>query len=223
MKTLLVLAIILIGSVFAFGQNEQAPLTEQNLKYKDFTYKNIRTNEDVNLRQFANGKKLVMVVYYAPWCPNWRHEAPFAQTLYDKYKDKGFEVIGVSEYDTIEAAKVDLEKKNITFTVVAESDSKDAKQKTAHYDYRKKTGDTRNWGSPWNIFIDSENLKKKGDVLVKKAFVVNGELIESEVEKYVRRELGLPAEETNADKMSAKSKTVEICDEGSAKTEFKKP
>ncbi len=220
MKTILALAILLIGSVFAFGQDEQAPLVEKNLKYKDFTYKNIRTNEDVNLRDFAGGKKLVMVVYYAPWCPNWRHEAPFAQKLYDKYKDKGFDVIGVSEYDTIEAAKTDLDKKNITFTVVAESDSKDAKKKTPHYEYRIKTGDTRNWGSPWNIFIEAENLREKGDVLVKKAFVVNGELIEDEVEKYVRRELGLPAEDAEA---KAKNKEIEVCEEGNAGAEFKKP
>ena len=39
-----------------------------------------------------------MVVYFAPWCGNWRHEAPVAARLYEKYKDQGFEVIGVSEY-----------------------------------------------------------------------------------------------------------------------------
>lgn len=195
MKTLFILTVIIFSCTFTFAQNEQAPVLEKELKYKDWTYKSVRDDSEINLRNFAKGKKLVMVVYFAPWCPNWRHEAPFAQKLYEKYKDQGFDVIGVSEYDTVEAAKTDLEKKSITFPVVYESDSREAKQKTLHYDYRKETGDTRNWGSPWNIFIDPKKMKKDGDVLMKKAFVVNGELIETEAEKFVREQLGLKPEE----------------------------
>lgn len=200
MKTLFILAFILFGFTFTFAQNEQSPVVEKELKYKDWTYKSVRDDSEINLRNFAKGKKLVMVVYYAPWCPNWRHEAPFAQKLYEKYKDQGFDVIGVSEYDTVEAAKADIEKKGITFPVVYESDSREAKQKTPHYDYRKETGDTRNWGSPWNIFIDPKKMKKDGDVLMKKAFVVNGELIETEAEKFVREQLGLKPEDSTAEK-----------------------
>lgn len=197
MKTLFITAlIILLSFTFASAQNEQAPVLEKDLKYKNWTYKSVRDDSQINLREFAKGKKLVMVVYFAPWCPNWRHEAPFAQKLYEKYKGQGFDVIGVSEYDTVEATKTDLEKKGITFPVVFESDSKEAKQKTLHYDYRKETGDTRNWGSPWNIFIVPNKMKKDGDVLIKKAFVVNGELIETEAEKFVREQLGLKPEET---------------------------
>lgn len=196
MKTLFILAVIIFGFTFAPAQNEQAPILEKEVKFKDWTYKSVRDGAEINLRDFAKEKKLVLVVYYAPWCPNWRHEAPFAQKLYEKYKSEGFSVIGVSEYDTVEAAKKDLEKKGITFPVVYESDSREAKQKTPHYDYRKAVGDTRNWGSPWNIFITPENMKKDGDVLLKKAFVVNGELIETETENFVRERLGLkPAEE----------------------------
>ena len=143
-----------------------------------------------------------MVVYFAPWCPNWKHEAPIAEKLYEKYKNEGIDVIGISEYDTIEAAKTDLDKKGITFPVVFESESKEAKQKTLHYDYRKEAGDTSNWGSPWNIFIEPANIKKKGDVLFKNAFVVNGELIETEVENFVREKLGLKPEDATAQKQT---------------------
>lgn len=191
MKTLLLLAVMLFGFTFTFAQNEQAPILEKEFTYKNWTYKSVSNDSEINLREFVQGKKLVMVVYFAPWCPNWKHEAPFAQKLYEKYKDQGFAVIGVSEYDTVEAAKLDVEKKGITFPVVFESDSKDAKQKTLHYDYRKETGDTRNWGSPWNLFIQPSKIKKSGDTLLKKGFVVNGELIELEAEKFVREKLGL--------------------------------
>ncbi len=205
MKLLFIPVLIIFSFTFTFAQNEQAPVLEKDLKYKNWTYKSVRDDSQINLRQFAKGKKLVMVVYFAPWCPNWRHEAPFAQKLYEKYKNQGFDVIGVSEYDTIENAKADLVKKSITFPVVYESDSKEAKQKTLHYEYRKETGDTRNWGSPWNLFITPKNLKKDGDILLTKAFIVNGELIELEAEKFVREKLGLKPEEIKPLEKTVKS------------------
>ena len=196
MKSLFILAILLLSFTFAQAQGELAPMQQKEFKYNNWSYKSIRDDAQVNLRDFAKNKKLVMVVYFAAWCPNWKNEAPVAQRLYEKYKDKGFDVIGVSEYDTVEATRVDLEKKGVTFPVVVESDSRDARETTPHYGYRKETGDTRKWGSPWNIFISPSKMKKDGDVLLKKAYVVNGELIEAEVEKFVREKLGLKAEET---------------------------
>ena len=100
--------------------------------------------------------------------------------MYEKYKAAGFDVIGVGEYqDSPEQMKTNLETFKITFPVVLESDSRAAKQTTLHYGYRRFVGDTRSWGSPWNIFLQPALLEKKGDVLVQKAFIVNGELIEA--------------------------------------------
>ncbi len=221
MKILLALAIMLFGLTFASAQTEQAPLQEKEIKYKDWTYKSIRDDKNINLREFAQNKKLVMVVYFAPWCPNWKHEAPFAQKLYEKYKSNGFDVIGVGEYDTVAAMKTNLDAFKITFPTVYESDSKEAKQKTLHYDYRKAVGDTRGWGSPWNIFLEPSKLTKKGDVLTEKTFVVNGELIEAEVEKFVREKLGLPVGEVKTNKTA--SKTVEACEPEKKMASFVKP
>ncbi len=221
MKMILALAVMLFGLTFAQAQTEQAPLLEKEVKYKDWTYKSVRDDKTINLREFTNKKKLVMVVYFAPWCPNWKHEAPFAQKLYEKYKAKGLDVIGVGEYDTVAAMKTNLDQFKITFPVVYESDARDAKQKTLHYEYRKSVGDTRGWGSPWNIFLEPAKLAKKGDVLTEKTFIVNGELIEVEVEKFVREKLGLPAEEKKADKMT--SQTVEACEAEKKAVSFVKP
>jgi peroxiredoxin len=197
MKTFLALAVILCGFIPALAQNgEQAPIVEKDLQYKDWTYKSIRDEgKEINLRDFAKGKKLVMVVYFAAWCPNWRNEAPIAQKLYEKYKAQGFDVIGVGEYETLEKTKANLETLKVTFPVVWESVSTADKQKTLHYEYRRAAGDTRNWGSPWNIFIEPNKLEKKGDFLLSKASVVNGELIEAEAEAYIRQKLGLTAED----------------------------
>lgn len=222
MKIFLATAFLLIGAAFsASAQTEQAPVLEKEIKYKDWTYKSVRDDREINLRELAKNKKLVMVVYFAPWCPNWKHEAPFAQKLYEKYKANGLEVVGVGEYDTVEAMKTNLIDKSITFPVVYESAARDAKQKTLHYEYRRAVGDTRGWGSPWNIFLETAKLSKKGDVLTEKTFVVNGELIEPEAEKFVREKLGLPAEEIKAEKAS--SKNIEACETDKKTATFVKP
>ena len=221
MKTLLALAFLLIGSMFVSAQTEQAPVLEKEFKYKDWTYKSVRDDKDIKLRDLATNKKLVLVVYFAPWCPNWKHEAPFAEKLYEKYKADGLEVIGVGEYDTVEAMKTNLDALKITFPVVYESVARDAKQKTLHYEYRKAVGDTRGWGSPWNVFLEPSKLSKNGDVLTEKTFIVNGELIEAETEKFVREKLGLPAETVKNDKTA--SKTIEACELEKKTTAFIKP
>ncbi len=221
MKIVWALAVVLLSFAFVSAQNEQAPLQEKEIRYKDWTYKNVRDDKSVNLREFAANKKLVLVVYFAPWCPNWKHEAPFAEKLYEKYKADGLDVIGVGEYDTVAAMQTNLDEKKITFPVVYESDTKDAKKKTLHYEYRQKTGDTRGWGSPWNLFLEPAKLTKKGDVLTEKTFIANGELIEPDVEKFVREKLGLPAEEIKDNKMTGK--TVEVCEPEKKIEAFKKP
>ncbi len=218
MKLILCLAILLFSFTLTFAQNELSPLVEKEFKYKDWTYKNVQDGKDINLRDFVKGKKLVLVVYFAPWCGNWRYEAPIVERFYKKYKDKGFDVIGVSEYGSIEDVKANLQAKGVTFNVVSESLSRDDRQKTLHYEYRQKTGDTRNYGSPWNLFIEPANLKKDGDVLLKKAFIGNGELIEADVEKFIRQKLGLPADEIK--NATAEKKGVEVCEEDKV---FKKP
>lgn len=210
MKTLLLFAILLFSFTFASAQHEYAPLLEKEVNYKDWTYKSIRDGKEMNLREMTAGKKLVLVIYFAPWCPNWKLQAPVAQAFYDKYKDKGLEIIAVGEYDAVDKMKASLETYKITFPAVYESDSTAAKQTTTHYGYRKSTGDTRNWGSPWSIFVEPAKLEKKGDVLMKKATIVNGELMEAESEAFIREKLGLPKDEKKME--TASSKTAEVCE-----------
>jgi glutathione peroxidase-family protein len=223
MKNLLILAILFLSFTSASAQHEYAPLQEREIKYKDWTYKSVRDDKEINLRDFARDKKLVMVVYFAAWCANWKYEAPVAQKLYDKYKAQGFDVIGVSEYESVEKTRANLESLNVTFPVVYESVSLDAREKTLHNDYRRKADDKRKWGSPWNLFIETAKTESKGQTLLKKAFVVNGELIEAEVEKFIRQRLGLPAEEKQI-VVAAKDKTIEICEpDKKEEVVFKKP
>lgn len=191
MKAVLAFVFSLICLTGVLAQNEQAPLVEKEIEYKDWTYKNVRTGEDVNLRSFTKGKKLVIVVYFAPWCNNWKHDAPMLQRLYEKYHSAGLDIIAVGEYDPVAAMKTNLDSLKISFPSVFESENRTEKQNTLHYGYRKSTGDNRNWGSPWYVFLTPKTMEKKGDTLVKKTFVINGEMIEAEGEKFIREKLGL--------------------------------
>ncbi|HMJ08840.1 MAG TPA: TlpA disulfide reductase family protein, partial [Pyrinomonadaceae bacterium] len=213
-------AVILAGFSAAFGQNEQSPIVEKEIAYKDWTYKSISTGAETNLRDLTKGKKLVMVVYFAPWCPNWRHDAPMVERLYEKYKNSGLGVVAVGEYDPIASMKNNLDFLKITFPAVYESEARTDRQKTAHYDYRKLTGDTRGWGSPWYIFLEPDKLEKKGDVLTAKANVVNGELIETEGEKFIREKLGVMTESST--NMTAQSGKIEVCDPAKPAVQLKK-
>lgn len=181
--------------------HEYSPLVEKTVNYKNWTLKDLMDNQAVDLRSLVQGKKLVMVVYFAPWCGNWRHEAPVAARLYEKYKAQGFEVIGVSEYGTRETVSSFFGPTGPPYRVVSESESRDDRDKTPHFGYRQLTGDTRKWGSPWNIFLEPAALSKTGEVLTEKAWVVNGELIEAEVDKFI------------ADRLSKKTAAIEPCKE----------
>lgn len=176
--------------------HEYAPLQEKTLNYKNWTFKSLSGGEPVELRQWAHGKKLVMVVYFAPWCGNWKMESPVVSRLYDKYKKDGFDIIAVSNYAPVEDARAHF-KDGVPYTVVVESESREARDKTNHYAYRQACGDARRWGSPFNIFLEPAKLAKDGDVLTEKAWVVGGELIEEEVEKFIRERLGLAALKTD--------------------------
>ena len=193
MKKFLFLATLILALVplnaGAQAGHEYSPLVEKTVNYKNWSLMNVKTDTPEELRTMLKGKKLVMVVYFAPCCGNWRNEAPIAAKLYEKYKDQGFQVIGVSEYAARADVKAFFGEAGPPYPIVSESETRDDRDKTPHFGYRQLTGDTRKWGSPWNIFLDPAKVNASGDVLTEKAWVVNGELIEDEVDKFIADKL----------------------------------
>lgn len=61
--------------------------------------------------------KVVLVNFWATWCPPCRKEMPDLQALYDKYKNQGFMVVSISDE---EAAKVQpfIAERKITYPVL---------------------------------------------------------------------------------------------------------
>jgi len=55
--------------------------------------------------------KVVLVNFWATWCPPCRKEMPDLQALYDKYKDQGFVVLAISDEDIAKVSSFIAERK----------------------------------------------------------------------------------------------------------------
>jgi hypothetical protein len=221
MKFILGFVLVISAFTFAFGQNEQSPIVEKDFAYKDWTFKNLNGSGETNLREFAKGKKLVLVVYWAPWCHNWAHDVAFVEDLNARYGKDGLGVIGVGEYDSLDKMKRHYEQNKLTFPSVYESTASAERVKTTHYAQRTAAGDTRGWGSPWYVFLEPAKMAAAGEVIENKPFVVNGELIRPDAEKFIREKLGLPA--TGGAAVASAKNEIEVCQPEAKTPPLKKP
>jgi peroxiredoxin len=80
----------------------------------DFTLTDLQGNS-WHLRDLKG--KVVLVNFWATWCPPCRKEMPDLQALYDKYKDQGFVVLSISDEEAAKVAPFIAERK-ITYPVL---------------------------------------------------------------------------------------------------------
>ena len=64
-------------------------------QFTDFELKDMKGNP-VKLSDYVGKGKVVLVDFWASWCPPCRREMPNLVALYKEYKSKGFEIVGVS-------------------------------------------------------------------------------------------------------------------------------
>ncbi len=84
----------------------------------DFT-QNDPDGNPVTLSQLAQGK-LLLVDFWASWCPDCRKENPNVVAAYQKFHDQGFDILGVS-FDTDKEAWLNaIEKDGLTWTHVSD-------------------------------------------------------------------------------------------------------
>lgn len=71
-------------------------------KAKELTVKD-DNGKEFTLAELAQGKKVILIDFWASWCGPCRQEIPNVKKQYELYKDKGFEVVSIS-IDQNEAA-----------------------------------------------------------------------------------------------------------------------
>lgn len=81
-----------------------------------------RAGTPVSLGQFKGD--VVMINFWASWCGPCRQEMPLLDSIYRKYKDMGFELIGVNVEPDAKAANAWLKATPVTYPILYDPQSK---------------------------------------------------------------------------------------------------
>nr|WP_297168729.1 TlpA disulfide reductase family protein [uncultured Dysgonomonas sp.] len=76
--------------------------------------------KEISLSDYAGKGKYVLVDFWASWCPPCRKEMPLVVEAYKKYKNKGFEIVGVSLDDDKAAWEKGIKDLNITWPQISD-------------------------------------------------------------------------------------------------------
>ena len=118
-------------------QNNQQQSTQQqtssaanSFPVKDVD-ENVKKNEMVDFKWDENGKemklsdykgKVILLNFWATWCPPCRKELPDLSLLSTELKGKDFKMIGVSVDDNQEVLNTFLKTNNLSYTILYEPD-----------------------------------------------------------------------------------------------------
>ncbi|MDR1555587.1 MAG: AhpC/TSA family protein [Tannerellaceae bacterium] len=72
------------------------------------------------LSEYVGNGKVALIDFWASWCPPCRRSMPFLREVYEQYKDKGFEIVGVSLDRTGEAWIKGIEDLQITWPQISD-------------------------------------------------------------------------------------------------------
>ncbi len=192
--TMHIISAILVAAILVYpnpidDEPEYAPIVERSIDFHDFTLKTL-DGEDFNLRRFAEGKKIIIVGFIAGWCKNSNENGHIIKRLADKYRERGLGVVIVAEYSSREDMRIHIGRIGIDYPVVVETDRRDRRKKSAHYNYRRQVEDARKWGTPFYVLIDARDIEpRNSSSIARRVYTVSGEIIESEAEAFIERVL----------------------------------
>ena len=121
-----ILAGFLISMLLIFGlrqkqeevlQNSYRPPVEQSLP--DFTFKTLDGRE---FRLSELHGKVVLVNFWATWCPPCKEEMPIFEREYKRCTDKGFEILAVNMDSSESNLQKFLKENNYSFPIVRPSE-----------------------------------------------------------------------------------------------------
>ena len=108
LKTLLLISVLLLTVSFS--------RTEKRHKAPDFA---LQTQDGKVIELSKLKGKVVLINFWATWCPPCRAEIPDFVEVYKMYKSKGFEIIGIAlDVDGWNAVTPYIKKEKINYPVV---------------------------------------------------------------------------------------------------------
>ncbi|MBI5681605.1 MAG: TlpA family protein disulfide reductase [Deltaproteobacteria bacterium] len=117
-----VVSIFLPASAYA-SQNLFSAAGIEEIKEKppaaEFTLKSL-DEKMVSIKDFRG--KVILLNFWATWCPPCKFEMPEMESLYKKYKDKGLVMLAVDIQESPNTVKKFIQKNGYTFTVLLDSD-----------------------------------------------------------------------------------------------------
>jgi len=136
---------IIISSVFIMGDSveiKHAP--KEGFQAPNFTLDS-STGHKSSLSDFRG--KVVLVNFWATWCPPCRKEMPAMQHVFESYQDEGFVIIAINAAYQDSSSKADalIASNGITFPILFDTDGNVAN----HYHVQ---------AFPTSFFIDREGI-----------------------------------------------------------------
>ena len=90
-------------------------IVTENINYFDFNLFDLEGYE-INLSNYQG--KVIMLNFWATWCPPCRAEMPSMESLHKKMEDKNFVILAVNIQEKSSAVKEFIQKNRYTFPVI---------------------------------------------------------------------------------------------------------
>jgi peroxiredoxin len=103
----------------AAGHDDRSPLPEKGFVAPDFTLEMLDGTE-TTLSDLRG--QVVLINFWATWCPPCRAEMPAIQEVYNRYRDRGFVVLAVDLRESDARVKDFVEQMELTFPILMDRD-----------------------------------------------------------------------------------------------------